>query len=611
MATTSTGSAATPPTSSPSAVRRLPAGAVDVVEHQQRRPPRHPSVGQRRERRLRRARPGRVEHRAAVAAHLARQLRRQPRLAHPARARDQHEPAGAAARAPPLLAQRIELGLPARQRRAGVELGRQLDRVGRRRIELGVLAQDRLVQAPQLRAGLHADLLHQHRSRLAVGVERLRLPTAAIQGQHALRVQALPQRVLGHQRVELADDLAVPAGGQVTVDRQLERRDTKLVQTADLGRRERLVRHIRQRRAAPQTQRVARRARRDELLEAPRIQLPVAEPQLVTAPARDDLGAVATVGERLAQLRDVQLHHLGRCGRRLLTPEPPDEPIRRDRRTGVQRQQREQRPWLPRADEHRLAAGACLHGSENADVHIAPQRSLHEATVLPLPRHYRASTADLPPACSLLAIDPTDHPEEVTMKSHRRRHRHIRALALGLAACAALAAPAAAEPGADYPQPSSAKIGDTPADFAQPVAPAPKAGDTPVDDPGASRAPEYTAPTTIQVVRPERTIVRNVDEVLPVVLSSAALLLALGGCTFLLTASIRRRRVGRPLTQSRHPMLTRRTNASLPDEHRPRGLTLHRRCPPRRLIHLGGAGAASPNRTALRSGTQAQHQEQT
>ena len=67
------------------------------------------------------------------------------------------------------------------------------------------------------------------------------------------------------------------------------------------------------------------------------------------------------------------------------------------------------------------------------------------------------------------------------MKSHRRRHRHIRALTLALAACTALAAPAAAEPGADYPQPSSAKIGDTPADFAQPVAPAPKTGDTPAD----------------------------------------------------------------------------------------------------------------------------------
>ena len=130
------------------------------------------------------------------------------------------------------------------------------------------------------------------------------------------------------------------------------------------------------------------------------------------------------------------------------------------------------------------------------------------------------------------------------MKSHRRTTRSLRTVMIALAACTALAAPAAAEPGSDYPQPAGDKIGDTPADFAQPVAPAPKAGDTPVDDPGASRAPEYTAPTTIQVLRPERTIVRDVDEVLPVVLSSTALLLALGGYTFVLVASIERRRLG-------------------------------------------------------------------
>jgi hypothetical protein len=81
-----------------------------------------------------------------------------------------------------------------------------------------------------------------------------------------------------------------------------------------------------------------------------------------------------------------------------------------------------------------------------------------------------------------------------------------------------------------------------PASSVQPVAPAPKSGDTPVDYPGASRAPEYTAPTTIQVVRPERTIVRDVDEALPVVLSSAALLIAVGGSALLLTATVRRRR---------------------------------------------------------------------
>jgi len=49
--------------------------------------------------------------------------------------------------------------------------------------------------------------------------------------------------------------------------------------------------------------------------------------------------------------------------------------------------------------------------------------------------------------------------------------RRLRTLVIALAACAALAAPAAAEPGNDYPQPVITKIGDTPEDFGKPVAP--------------------------------------------------------------------------------------------------------------------------------------------
>jgi hypothetical protein len=62
-----------------------------------------------------------------------------------------------------------------------------------------------------------------------------------------------------------------------------------------------------------------------------------------------------------------------------------------------------------------------------------------------------------------------------------------------------------------------ARVAFPPADF--------RGGDTPVDHPGASRAD--VAPTTIEVVRPERTIVRDVDEVLPLIMSSIALMLVL------------------------------------------------------------------------------------
>jgi hypothetical protein len=124
------------------------------------------------------------------------------------------------------------------------------------------------------------------------------------------------------------------------------------------------------------------------------------------------------------------------------------------------------------------------------------------------------------------------------MTSHRRRTLATIPAALCLALCAA--APALAAPigdsKADYPTAAPApKVGDTPADFGQPVAPASKVGDTPVDHPGASRAQQYDPPTTITVNRPERTIVREVDQLVPILLSSTAVLLALAGLGTALT----------------------------------------------------------------------------
>ena len=122
------------------------------------------------------------------------------------------------------------------------------------------------------------------------------------------------------------------------------------------------------------------------------------------------------------------------------------------------------------------------------------------------------------------------------MSSHRRHRRHIRRVALVLGCCALIA------PSSAFAQ----KIGDTPADFAAPVVLAAPRGDTPVDFPGASRAPEYQPPATIQVVHPERTVVRDVDRVLPLVLSGAALLLALFGVGVVMTRTRSTRRlVGR------------------------------------------------------------------
>src|SRR5688572_29050812 len=59
-----------------------------------------------------------------------------------------------------------------------------------------------------------------------------------------------------------------------------------------------------------------------------------------------------------------------------------------------------------------------------------------------------------------------------------------------------------------------------------------RGGDTKSDAPGIGEAPPV--PTTIEVVRPERTIVRDVDEALPLILSGTALILVLAGLAFTL-----------------------------------------------------------------------------
>jgi hypothetical protein len=119
------------------------------------------------------------------------------------------------------------------------------------------------------------------------------------------------------------------------------------------------------------------------------------------------------------------------------------------------------------------------------------------------------------------------------MKSQptHRRHRTIAAVLAGLCLAAPASANAIPQGDTKYDTPSAgmsaAVTTPAPAASASPSSSAPL-GDTKSDSPGASGAPQYQAPS-IQVFRPERTIVRDVNQALPIVLSAAALLLALGG----------------------------------------------------------------------------------
>ena len=348
--------------------RQRSAGALGVIDHQQRATALHLGACQRFSR-LARAR--RVQHRAAVVANLGRQLGRETRLAHPARPHDQHQTAVAGARAAPVLAQQVQLDPASDQRRARVELGRELERPGGGRAQPGVLAQDRLVQPAQLGAGLDADLLHQRGPGLTVGSERVGLAARAVQREHPLRMQLLAQRLVQHQRLQLSYNVAMAARIQVDVDRQLHGRQPQLLQPPDLGGGERLTGDVIERRATPQGQCLTRPSACDEPLEACDVELVGAEPQLVPVPAREDLLAVAGRGQRLAQLRHMELHELRGRRRRPLAPQRVDQAIGRDGRAGMERQHRQQRPRLARANSDRPLIDAGLHGSQESDVHCA------------------------------------------------------------------------------------------------------------------------------------------------------------------------------------------------------------------------------------------------
>ena len=128
------------------------------------------------------------------------------------------------------------------------------------------------------------------------------------------------------------------------------------------------------------------------------------------------------------------------------------------------------------------------------------------------------------------------------MRTRRRIRSRAYAASVLAALAAAIAGPTAAlavPADVQYPRPVPQTRHLTPSDFAG------KVGDTPADFPGATRA-QATPPTAVTVVRPERTIVREADSLLPLIVASLALLVALGvaGTALVHQRSVRPGRAG-------------------------------------------------------------------
>jgi hypothetical protein len=195
----------------------------------------------------------------------------------------------------------------------------------------------------QLLAWIKPGMLPEQAVACAVDLQRLSLPSASVQGEHELPAQPLPERVLGHEAGQFRDQLPCLMRRQVRVDAILDRREPQLLEPRLLDLPQGLG-HVGQGRPAPQGQCLVQHAGRFRIpalghsrarlaglvLELHEIEN-VMRPQMERVP-RSLADQRSGETRDLAQFVDISLNlGMGGLGR-IITPQEPLEPTRRDPR---------------------------------------------------------------------------------------------------------------------------------------------------------------------------------------------------------------------------------------------------------------------------------------
>ena len=119
-----------------------------------------------------------------------------------------------------------------------------------------------LPPAPADGAGLDPELLAERPPSAPVRLERLCLTTASVESEHQLGAQALAVGMRGNEGLELGDERVLAAEGEVRFDPRLERCQSELLQTGDLGLREGLEGEVCKCRSPPECEGIPKRQRR-------------------------------------------------------------------------------------------------------------------------------------------------------------------------------------------------------------------------------------------------------------------------------------------------------------------------------------------------------------
>ena len=135
-----------------------------------------------------------------------------------------------------------------RRRRHPTACRRAGARCGQRR----VLRQDPAFEVAELGPGLETELGVEVGAALPVARERVGLPAGPIERGHQLRAKALPERMLGHEPVEIRDELLMPAEPQPGLAPPLDALEPELLQPQRLGSSEELAAELAENIASPQ-----------------------------------------------------------------------------------------------------------------------------------------------------------------------------------------------------------------------------------------------------------------------------------------------------------------------------------------------------------------------
>ena len=200
--------------------------------------------------------------------------------------------------------------------------------VGGNRGDRRIVREDRFLEPPEIRARLEPQLVREHAPCLLERLERIRLAAAAVERQHQLPPEPLPERVVDERRAQRRCQLTVLSEPERHLELLLERVNTQRLEPACLGGEPHRLGQTLQRRSPPQCQR-----RRDRVLRSTDVAVPqrgarlreqFLEPERVHERVLQGV-AIGEADDRLAPERrakpcDVVMKGVPRSGRQLLPP---------------------------------------------------------------------------------------------------------------------------------------------------------------------------------------------------------------------------------------------------------------------------------------------------